>query len=389
MEKTIISQIHTSALKFLEPLTIEETYRRIVEEARRLVGAEHSLIILKGKRTLENVYASSPLLHRIKPRKGGFTSKALRTRKTLIIDNEDMIKAHPELKQLGIKSVIYLPLSYKNQSIGVLSGDSGRSRYFTKKNLQTLQAFGSLASLAIRKAQLYNEIKRALEARDLFISLAAHELRTPLTSISGYVQLLKKKFATNNGIEARWVRDLYAESVRLTLLVNELLEVNRIKTGQFQYNFKECNLKEIIRRAIKNFNFSHPKRKLIYQDKLKEKEAMVIGDFNKIMQVFTNILDNAVKFSPANTDITFILKRKGAFFVITIKDKGQGIASENLPLIFEGLAVGKNANTDKKGMGLGLLLAKHIVTYHRGSIDIRSKLNQGTTVEIRLPRVRL
>jgi len=136
--------------------------------------------------------------------------------------------------------------------------------YFTEKEVNILKLFSSVASLAVIKMRLLNETQKALETRDLFISMAAHEFRTPLTTISGYTQLLYTKLAGANTSESRWIEELIWETSRLTILVNELLAANRIKSGKLQYIWKECSLKEVISRAILAFRFTHRIIKLIF-----------------------------------------------------------------------------------------------------------------------------
>lgn len=241
-----------------------------------------------------------------------------------------------------------------------------------------------MASLAIRKTQLYDESKKALEVRDLFISMAAHELRTPITTISGYSQLLYSKLGGSASVESRWISDLAWETLRLTHLVNELLEVDRIKGGQFQYTFEECSLREIIRRAISDFHFIHPEHKVILEDKLNGGD-LVIGDFDKLLQLVINLLDNAAKFTPPEKEINLTLNFKSSYIIFTVKDQGHGITGKDLPQVFEKYYRGE---VIKEGMGIGLFLVKNIVNQHHGTINIFSKENRGTRVKIKLPMVK-
>ena len=249
-----------------------------------------------------------------------------------------------------------------------------------------LTLFGSMVSLAIIKAQQYGEIKEALETRDLFISLASHELRTPLTTVNGYLQLLHSKLEGVDAIKSRWTKEALLESQRLTKLIDELLQINKIKTMQLHYFFEENDLKLIIKRAIENFRFNHPDRIVIYTDKVKHKSVVIISDFDKLLQVVINLLDNADKFSPKDKKIDIELQQKNSTFILQIKDEGIGVTQKDLPYIFQGFYKG---DKNKKGMGLGLYLAKNIIDRHQGAIAISSGKNKGTTVEIRLPKARM
>lgn len=383
--ETILEKIHKSGLKFLVPLSAEETYKLIVDEAMKLLKADYGHILLFYQGELQRVYASSPVFFKIKNRKRGFMYSVFKKRQAIILQVEQVASVHPRLKEINIKSMIGIPLFYRNQSIGVLGLLSTKENFFSEKDINTLKLFSPLASLAIRKTQLYDETKRALEARDLFISMAAHELRTPITTIHGYSQLLYSKFAGANTPESRWIEDLSWESLRLTYLVNELLEVNRIKTGQFEYRWRECSLKEVIKRSISDFRFTHPKHKIIFQDKADGKDA-VIGDFNKLLQLVINLLDNAAKFSSSETEILVELESRGRYCHLSIKDQGKGIVKKDIHKIFEKFYQGTGHS--KEGLGVGLFLVKNIVTQHHGTINIFSKENRGTRIKIKLPMVK-
>lgn len=382
-----LAKVYKAGLKFLVPLTPEETYSTIVQEAVKLVGGNSGIIMLLLEGKLKPVYHLSPLTFSLTnaPRKNGLTYRAFRTQKAFVAHQNEI---HPDSAKAGIKSVIFIPLAYKNKSIGVLVIRSFKEDYFTQDKLTILKLFGSIVSLAIRKVQLYEEVKKALEARDLFLSMAAHELRTPITTIIGYSQLLASRLPKNQSTESKWVEELCWESDRLKDLINELLETSRIKTGnQFHYIFSECHVAKVLNRAISSFNFSHPDRRVHLENTLKEGEDKIVGDFDKLLQVGSNLLDNAAKFSPSEKKIKITLKANTSHLIIRVKDFGYGIESKILPRIFERFYRGdKNA---PEGLGIGLFLTKNIIAQHHGSINIRTKVGKGTTVEVKLPKAKL
>ena len=355
-----------------------------MEEGINLVKANYGSILLLQQRELTRVYASAPIFYKIKPRKRDFMYRVLKTKKVVILDVKKIAKRHPEIEKTRIRSDIILPLLNHNEAIGVLSIMSVKEKYFTEREISILKLFVPLAVMAIRKAQLHDETYKALEARDLFMSMAAHELRTPLTTVNGYAQLLYSKLAKANTPESRWAEELTLESYRLTQLVNELLEIDRIKTGQFRYIWKECSLKEVINRALMDFRFTHPEYKVNFKNKLAVGHDRVIGDYNKLLQVIINLLDNAAKFSPPEKEITISLKSRYGYIILEIKDKGKGISKKELPKVYEMFYRGKNHT--REGIGVGLFLAKNIIIQHHGTISIHSKENKGTIVEIKLPK---
>lgn len=378
----VLEEVYQVGLRLLLPQGLEDIYAYIVEEAKKLVKADHGSIFLYQNGKLNRVYTTFPDLRQVVIRSKGFTYQAFRKRKSFIIDFRRQKNINPQIKGLGINSDLLVPLIYRNKSIGVLSLLSTKSGHFEDQHMDILRLFASMANLAIQKEQAYEELKKSLKDRDLFISMAAHELRTPLTTISGYIQLLYSKLAGANSLESRWIEELSGEAYRLTKLVNELMEVNRIKTGQLRYTWKECSLKAIVERAIRDFRFTHPEHKVVLQDKIGNGQDRVIGDHDKLLQVVINLLDNAAKFSSPNTEVVITLKFKSPYLILEVRDQGKGIPKKYLADIFERFY--KGAEVEKEGMGLGLFLVKNIIKQHHGDIHIYSAVNKGTKVRIKL-----
>lgn len=379
--ENVLEKIYKAGLKLLEPLTPEETYAIIVKEAIKLINGEDGRVLLDEAGDWKAVYSSSDAIASIKTRKKGYSYKAYKTQKAFVIQRDQSLAAHPDIKDTQIRSVIFIPLSYRNKSIGVLLVRSHLNQSFTVRELDILKLYGSMASLGIRKTQLYSETKQALDTRDLFVSLAAHELRTPLTAVSGYIQLLHSKMKKKDSVEARWAEHAYWECHRLTQLVNELLEINKIRSGKLQYFLEECDIKIIVDRAVSNFKFSHPDREVIVSDGINRPE-FIIADFDKLLQVVSNLLDNAAKFSDSETPIELQLKYNDQYCQLRVKDQGIGIAKRDLEKVFSGFYKGDET---KKGMGLGLYLAKEVIDRHHGTISIHSRERRGTTMVVRLP----
>lgn len=386
MVENVLEQINKSAARFLVPLTMEETFKIIVGEAKKIIGGDYGAIFLEEKGELKRVYADADFLRKFKQRKRGFTYDTFTTIQPKVVDVSAEKNFHTEIKENGIKSIIHIPLAYKDKAIGVLTIHSLSPKTLSKHDLYTFSLYGSLASMAIRKTQLYSEQKSALETRDLFISLASHELRTPLTSINGYIQLLHSRLAKGDTVEAKWIKELSDESKRLTNLVKELLEVNKIKQGQLQYDLTECDINETIAMTVSRYQFVNRDREITISQEGKEK-LMIIGDCEKLMQMLTALLSNADKFSPKNKPIDILIAATASQVKIKVQDYGEGVARDDLKKIFDGFYKGKN--NDSEGLGVGLLLAKHIIQFHHGTIEMKSKKSKGSVVEIKLPRLRL
>lgn len=380
--------IYAASLKFLDQLSPDATYRVIIDEAVKLVNGDYGTIALRRKASFEKVYSSSPLGLKSKVRPKSNAYRAYIERRPLLLHVNETVEAHPEHLEGGIKSTIIIPLTYKEKGVGVMIVNSTKEHYFSQKDIEILQIFGSIASMAIKKTQLYNEAKNALEIRDLFISIAAHEFRTPLTTLNGYLQLLDNKMKNNKSIEAEWIKQLRWEASRLTRMTADLLTLNRIKAGKYQLEFSEADLTHILAQIQSNFRFLYPNRQLVMENLVNDyQEIKVVADADKLIQVFTNILDNAAKFSLPDSviNIIFSIDPKKEYVSIQIEDHGEGIQIKNLNNIFSGFYKPEEHFNTKNGLGLGLFLSKFIIKEHHGSMNVSSKKGLGTKIDIKLP----
>src|SRR5882762_428392 len=189
--KNILKDIYVASLKFMVPLTTRETYKIIVKEAAKLVGAEYGSIFLANDGVLYRAYSSVPHRNRLEPRPNGYAYNTFQKKEIFIHTTKTIHESHPELENEAVKSLVLIPLSYRKESLGVLTLTSKSKAFFDEKKIRILKLFGSMASLAIRNHKLQSDLQQTLETRDLFISLAAHEFRTPITTIYLYGQLLQ------------------------------------------------------------------------------------------------------------------------------------------------------------------------------------------------------
>ncbi len=383
--RTNIQKIYNSALRFLTPLSLQDTYRIIIEEAKKLVDAKYASIFVMENDNFIRIATTDPILKKIIPRKRGITYKVYKKGKPYLSSNTRLSYIHPEFKKLGIGSEVSISLSYNDITLGVLSVISDKEKYFNESEIDTLKLFQPLATLALRKSLLFAQVEEALRVRDLFISTAAHEIRTPLTSVYIYSQLLEKQISEGKTLNNDYISKILAGEVRLTKLIDELLEVSRINTGKLNYSMSSFDFTKVISRAISDISHIYPSYKIYYKSNIRDKEAGIKGDFDKLIQVVSNLLHNAVKYSPAEKPIILTLNEKGKWYELEVKDKGVGISKEDLPVLFNKYYKGKGAKTE--GMGIGLYLVKHIIDNHKGTIEIKSKLNKGTKVIIKLPKL--
>ncbi len=379
----LLEQLYMSGLRFLEPMTPESTYKRIVDEALKLVNADSGAVYVMKGRELKKAYTSSKSLATLRHRKHGFTYQAWRYKKPFILSSQDIYAVHPEFKKIQLKSFMLMPISYGKEVIGVLTLQSKKENYFTHEMLKLIRLYTSMAYLSIRKTQLYAQAKESLELQDLLIAMTSHELKTPLTTISIYSQMLEKSLSKRAKINPIWVKEIGFETKRLQKLLHELLQSNVITNKSFQYDFSPYNIHTLLEKVRLNFLANYPNYHLEIRNSLKKEEGMLTGDFDKILQAFNNIIGNAAKYSPPSAPITLSVELEKKIIILKIIDQGKGIPQKDLPLLFDKFYRGKNSRHE--GMGIGLFLAKNIIEKHKGKIEITSQINKGTTVQICLP----
>lgn len=380
---TSFEKLHKSLLKFLLATSIEDMYKTIVQEVIFLVGLSYGSIYIRDeKQQMIRVFTTLPKNFEITPRKKGYMAEAFRTSSPLLIPVEEFIKVHKEYAGSNICAIILVPLSYKNEKLGILSINALEKTTLSEEEKKILQLFGAMASLAISNAQSFNNMQKALRLRDEFISLAAHELRTPLTSIHGYIQLLQKRLRNTHSQEKEWIDELYNQTFRLIYLVNEMLESTKISTKKQKYIMSSIHVEKVITNMITYYQALNKNREYIIQNNVGVDKDIVIGDAKKLEQLFSHILDNAEKFSQNNGKIIITLNKHRQNIVIEVTNSGDTFTNQEASQLFERFYKGKN-NT-KTGMGLGLYLAKQIARVHKGKVELQSK--KGTaTAKIILP----
>jgi two-component system CheB/CheR fusion protein len=226
--------------------------------------------------------------------------------------------------------------------------------------------------------------KKTLEQKDEFISIASHELKTPVTSIKGYLQLLRHHFREEgNEKAAEMLNKADGQVNKLSALISELLDVKKIETGQLKYNeetFDLCALVKEMMQELLSFSNTHILRYKV------EGNCMVHGDRNKISQVISNLIENAIKYSPAKSEVIIEVMATDGKACCRVQDFGMGIPKDQQSKIFERFyRVGGNTENTYAGMGLGLYISAEIVKRHRGKLTVQSEYGKGSTFRFELP----
>lgn len=220
-----------------------------------------------------------------------------------------------------------------------------------------------------------------------FISIAAHQLRTPLSIIKWTVRmLLDEDIGPLNEKQREFLKRGFETNERMVTLVSDLLNVNRIEEGRFGYEFKKGDLIQFLKRTAEERSPVLEERNIQLKNNFHSEHEDILFDPEKMSLAITNILDNAIKYTPPGGAIEFNTVKDGNKIKISIKDNGVGIPERQKERLFSKFFRGTNVvRMQTEGSGLGLFITKNIITAHGGNIQVESEEGLGTTVYISLP----
>jgi len=225
-----------------------------------------------------------------------------------------------------------------------------------------------------------------MEMKSQFISMVSHELRTPLTAIKEGINTVLDGIAGRVKKKQKYFLEISKRNIdRLSLLVNEVLDFQKLQTGNTQFDYSPYNVIEVVREACSTMKLFAEKNKIDLTVKLADDLGEAAFDRNRIIQVLINLLSNAIKFTPEGGKITLEAIRQQNEIIITVSDTGMGISKEDLPKIFERFYRAKRPGKETHGTGLGLSIVAQIISRHGGRILVESELDKGTTFTVYLP----
>ena len=236
----------------------------------------------------------------------------------------------------------------------------------------------------------FTEITKAQKFKTDFVANVSHELRTPLMAIKGSLETIEGPASDDEKAKKKFMKILNDQSSRMENLINDLLILARIELEEHIRPTKSVSINKIFKEIISNFEIVLKKKKITIKNKILD-NSTVLGDEKKLNTVFSNLLDNAIKYSPENKNIYITNKENDGKLIeksmmISIRDEGIGIPQKYISRVTERFfRVDIEQSNKTGGTGLGLAIMKHIVTQHRGDFEILSKENNGTEIKIFLP----
>lgn len=311
------------------------------------------------------------------------------------------------MRELGPRSKIAVPLVARNRILGVISFITSREsgRNYTYADFELAQELARQVGQAIDNSWLYRAAQDSIEAqreldkiKDQFLSIASHELRTPLTTIKGYSQILQRDLVRLNSENQslfdhptsrilRILSNLVGQVGRMDLLINEMLDISRIQSGQFRMKCTEnLNLNTIVKRVVEQQQDADPERPFYF--KSCPFELTGSWDETRLEQVINNLINNALKYSEPGQLIEIGVDHAATTGegVVWVRDHGIGISPEHQAHIFDRFyRVRTPMNVSVDGLGLGLFISYETVRQHRGRMWLESALEKGSTFYFSLP----
>lgn len=263
-----------------------------------------------------------------------------------------------------------------------------------QKVLDERRRFVRLKDFATHLERANQELRRLDAMKSEFVSVASHELRTPLAAIKNAVQLvLSGKTGKVNETQTKFLTMAERNINRLTNILNDLLSLSRIESGKMEMNFQELDLKEVIEFVSNSLKLQADNKSIRLKWDIVDPLPKVYGDREKVEQILTNLVGNAIKFTPEGGEILIMAKplledekKYKKMVSISIRDNGIGIPEEHLSQIFEKFhQVEGSLHRSTGGTGLGLAITKGLVEAHQGKIWVESELGKGSTFTFTLP----
>lgn len=221
-----------------------------------------------------------------------------------------------------------------------------------------------------------SELVRLEQIRKDFVANVSHELRTPITSIKGFSETLLDGAFKDEQMLLSFLTIIHDESNRIEVLVNDLLELSKIERHGFTLDIIPTKLQDILVRIVDLTSAQLESKHMQFEVEI-EQDAVILGDVNRLMQIFTNLVNNAISYSKEETTVTLRISANDEYGIFEVKDEGIGIEKAEVSRIFERFyRVDRARSRNSGGTGLGLSIAKHLIEAHHGKIQVTSEVGK-------------
>ena len=402
-----LTGLYTIAKTISQSLALEEIFNVALSkalevtdtEAGTLYSLDGDILRLQAFTGLSTAFKEKALTRKLGE---GIPGIAAQLKKPITMDISQFPSPNllPFVEKEGLVSFIGTPLMSKGTVVGAIGLGTSKKRVFTKDELDLLFSIGNVIGIAAENARLFKESRKNLQKlqtafkelqtldtmKDELISNVSHELKTPLISIKGYGELLyDEKLGELSDKQKKSLEAIIRNADRLTRLINSILFISKFQAGKVEFKFESLDIKEIIKHCVDDFKRILDEKQIQLEMELPE-IIKILGDKDRFTEVITNLLDNAIKFTPQGGKISIKAQGEKECVHITVSDNGIGISPEVLPKLFSRFYQ-VDTSSDRKfgGTGLGLYITKNIIDALNGKIWIESEVAKGTTVHVLVP----
>jgi signal transduction histidine kinase len=394
----VLEAANRSARALGSSLDMEQAFASFIREVRGLVPFDRTAIVLVDDdvaRTIATAGRGADTLYppgSVGPIEGSVLERVVAGEVVVRRDLADEI--FPEdhhLLELGLHSELIAPLLLGARPIGMISLSREQVDAFTEDEVELVALLGRLVATAVQNIRSYEaerstveELRRLSALRADFVSLVSHELRSPMAAVIGAARTLQERWRSlSPGHREAFLALIADETNRLAALIGDVLDTSRIEAGTFTYRFTDIDLSALVADVVGTAAVGQDEVRV--RADVPETLPSVRGDAERLRQVLTNLIDNAVKYSPAGDEVAVRARRENGRVLIEVVDNGPGIPHDQQRLIFEKFGRADVPGSSKPGTGLGLFIARSIAEAHGGTLDVRSRPDAGTTFVLSLP----
>ena len=369
----------------------EEAFDRLTRLAVKLLHAPISLVSLvddrrqffKSQVGLIEPWATAretPLTH-------SFCQHVVTTGKPFIVTNaldNPMVRDNLAIPELGVIAYAGMPLvTDDGQIIGSFCAIDTQARDWTQDELEAIESLAATAMTELKLRHTIAELSRTAELKDQLIGLVSHEIRTPLGGILGTLRLIEMDL--DPGADNQLIEMALRSAELLLRLTNDLLSLEQIESGKFLIAPKSEPAASVLQIASDTMSAAAGEKKIALS--IEPTALCAMADSDRIVQVLTNLIGNALKFSPDGSTITLAAEPHASMIRFVVRDQGRGIPADKIETVFQRFAQVEAADKHEKGgAGLGLAISRAIVEQHGGKIWVESEAGRGSSFFFTLPQ---
>jgi signal transduction histidine kinase len=287
------------------------------------------------------------------------------------------------IRRLAGRSLMILPVHADDELIGVLTlGSTRTDRFYRGQDLMLARELARSAGLAITNARLFRKAEQAVAARDEVLAVVSHDLRNPVNRVRMAAELMSSTYELPAEAQ-RTTAMIIRAADEMNRLIGDLLDVARIEAGRLSIEALPTPLGSLLERLEEAHAHAAAEKGLEWAVQRAEQAITVEVDEGRVLQALGNLIGNAIKFTPRGGGVTVITERAGSMVRIGVRDTGPGMDEDQLAHVFD--RFWQSGAGDRRGVGLGLAIAKAIIEAHGGRIHLDSEIDFGTTAWAELP----